>query len=486
MGRALYRKHRPKKLSEIIGQEHITDTLSNALKNQKISHAYLFTGPRGVGKTSIARILAYEVNKLPYDDEGTQMDIIEIDAASNRRIDEIRELKERVNIAPTSAKYKVYIIDEVHMLTKEAFNALLKTLEEPPEHVIFILATTEAHKVPDTIISRTQRFTFKPVDSEKVVDHLISIAKSEDIVIDLEALKLIANHGEGSFRDSISLLDQVRNSSDKITLSDIQKIIGQAPEDILTNVLKSVGSHDLQTISASLNELRSHGVQSSQIAKQLSAKIRDEIITNKLSIQIEDAISLLSELLSVSSASDTNIALELALYKIVIDDKYSSNTENGSKSLITEIPNTESKIPDPKTEIIIQPATESKQQSGTSNNKSTNIDLDNTSWQEVLSAIKTKQNTLYGIARMAVPKFEPGKLTLVLNFPFHLKRLNDTKNKQYIEDLIIKITGKNVKIECQLDNQLVNETPITPINELSNVDNLETISNIFGGAEIVE
>src|SRR3989344_1563918 len=141
MGKALYRKHRPKKLSEIIGQEHITDTLSHALKSGAISHAYLLTGPRGVGKTSIARILAYEFNGLPYDEEATHLDIIEIDAASNRRIDEILELKERVHIAPTSAKYKVYIIDEVHMLTKEAFNALLKTLEEPPEHVIFILAT---------------------------------------------------------------------------------------------------------------------------------------------------------------------------------------------------------------------------------------------------------------------------------------------------------------------------------------------------------
>src|SRR4030095_1533830 len=139
MGRALYRKYRSKKLSEVVGQEHITTTLENALKNDHLSHAYLLTGPRGVGKTSVARILAYEVNGLPYDEDATHLDIIEIDAASNRRIDEIRELRQRVHNAPASAKYKVYIIDEVHMLTKEAFNALLKTLEEPPEHAIFIL-----------------------------------------------------------------------------------------------------------------------------------------------------------------------------------------------------------------------------------------------------------------------------------------------------------------------------------------------------------
>src|SRR5215475_16134213 len=179
MGQALYRKHRPKKLSEVIGQEHITKTLSEALKQGRISHAYLFTGPRGVGKTSIARILAHEINGLPYTDDSTHLDIIEIDAASNRRIDEIRDLRDKVNVAPTSAKYKVYIIDEVHMLTREAFNALLKTLEEPPAHVVFILATTEAHKLPETIISRTQRYSFKPGETTKVIDHLRAIAKQE-------------------------------------------------------------------------------------------------------------------------------------------------------------------------------------------------------------------------------------------------------------------------------------------------------------------
>src|SRR5665213_204463 len=156
MGQALYRKYRSKSLGEIVGQEHITTALTHALKQGTLSHAYLLTGPRGVGKTSVARILAHAVHGLPYDSEATHLDIIEIDAASNRRIDEIRELRERVYNAPTSAKYKVYIIDEVHMLTREAFNALLKILEEPHNHVIFILATTESHKLPDTIISRTQ------------------------------------------------------------------------------------------------------------------------------------------------------------------------------------------------------------------------------------------------------------------------------------------------------------------------------------------
>src|SRR3990167_544034 len=200
MGQALYRKNRPKSFAEVIGQEQITETLEKAIKDGRISHAYLLAGPRGVGKTSVARILAHEVNKLTYKDESIHLDIIEIDAASNRRIDEIRDIRQKVHIAPTSAKYKVYIIDEVHMLTKEAFNALLKTLEEPPEHCIFILATTEVHKLPETIISRTQRFTFKPVEKDKAIAHLKSIAKKEGIDIEPTALDLLADHGSGRDR----------------------------------------------------------------------------------------------------------------------------------------------------------------------------------------------------------------------------------------------------------------------------------------------
>src|SRR5882757_2916171 len=221
MGQALYRKYRSKKLSELVGQEHITKTLEQAIKSGRISHAYLFTGPRGVGKTSTARILAHAINGLPYGDGETHLDIIEIDAASNNSVEDIRDLREKVYVAPSSGKYKVYIIDEVHMLSKAAFNAILKTLEEPPAHAVFILATTEAHKLPQTIVSRTQRFTFRPIEPAKAVKHLRSIAKAEHIDVDDEALQLVASHGDGSFRDSISLLDQARSSSEHIDANTI-------------------------------------------------------------------------------------------------------------------------------------------------------------------------------------------------------------------------------------------------------------------------
>src|SRR6476620_3167321 len=169
MGKALYRKYRSRALKDVVGQEHVTTLLSNAIKSGKTAHAYLFTGPRGVGKTSIARILAHEINELKYDDESVHLDIIEIDAASNNGVEDIRDLRDRVQITPVSAKKKIYIIDEVHMLSKQAFNALLKTLEEPPEHVVFILATTDIDKVPETIISRTQRHTFRRASEAGII-----------------------------------------------------------------------------------------------------------------------------------------------------------------------------------------------------------------------------------------------------------------------------------------------------------------------------
>ncbi len=481
MGKALYRKYRPKLLAEIIGQEHITDTLSNSLKQGTISHAYLFTGPRGVGKTSIARILAHQVNDLPYNESQPHLDIIEIDAASNRRIDEIRELKERVYVAPTSAKYKVYIIDEVHMLTKEAFNALLKTLEEPPDHAIFILATTEAHKVPETIISRTQRFSFKPVSAEKVAEHLKHIAKQERINIDNEALELIAQHGGGSFRDSISLLDQIRSTHTQLASEHVRQALGQAPDAMLAVIAQTINDGDLPAIADILAQLRDQGIQASQVAHQLSALLRNDILQSRPAFPPEQTLALLHQLAAIPAAHEPGVKLELVLYGAGLANAGTQQHEPQQQQKTLEKadnakPDTPPKIDSPLPVLskpkpaIYKPGSEA----------------DSKTWQQILTAVKAHHNTLYGIARMAVPHFESGKLTLTFAFAFHKNRLTDSKNQQALLRIIKDITGQNLILECVVDITAKPAIDVSKPKPPQDIVDLETISNIFGTAEVVE
>lgn len=275
--RALYRRYRPKTLSEVVGQEQVTETLRNALAQNKIFHAYLFIGPRGTGKTSVARIFAHEINKFKYELEDDYVDIIEIDGASNRGIDNIRELREKVAIAPTSGKYKVYIIDEVHMLTKEAFNALLKTLEEPPKHVIFIMATTDAYKVPITITSRAQTYTFKLADYKVMFNYLKSISEKEKIKITDDALDVVVKKGGGSFRDSMSLLDQISNLSDKeITKELVIQAMGLPEDEKIEKILNLYRDGNILDITTALRELLTSGIKAETLAEEMINKIISE------------------------------------------------------------------------------------------------------------------------------------------------------------------------------------------------------------------
>jgi DNA polymerase-3 subunit gamma/tau len=280
MGKALYRKYRSRSLDEIVGQEHVTAILKNAIAQDRIGHAYLFTGPRGVGKTSIARILAHEINELPYSDESAHLDIIEIDAASNNGVDDIRDLREKVTLTPTSAKKKIYIIDEVHMLSKPAFNALLKTLEEPPAHVVFILATTDIDKLPETIISRTQRYTFKQASPADIVVNLERIVAAEKISIATEALELIATYSGGSYRDSVSLLDQlasIHTSDKEISVSDIESALGLASSTAIHQLLEGLVSKDFSATTSRLQQLIAGGIQPTIIATQIIQSIQSSL-----------------------------------------------------------------------------------------------------------------------------------------------------------------------------------------------------------------
>ena len=304
--KALYRRYRPKTLSEVIGQEQVTNILQNSLKNDKLAHAYLFIGPRGTGKTSVARILAHEINGFKYELEDDYLDIIEIDAASNTGVDNIRDLRERAIIAPTKGKYKIYIIDEVHMLSKSAFNALLKTLEEPPEHVIFIMATTDAYKVPITITSRSQTYTFKLADPNTMFDYLKQIAKKENINITDDALKIVVKRGGGSFRDSLSLLDQISTLSDeKIDADLITKALGLPQAETITNILNGYAAGDANRIREQLQSLLDSGIKPDVIAENLIS----EILANPQPIHLE----LLDKLLDVSRSAYPHAKLLLAV-----------------------------------------------------------------------------------------------------------------------------------------------------------------------------
>lgn len=291
--RALYRVWRPQRFEDLVGQEHVTKTLMNALSEKHLTHAYLFNGPRGTGKTSAAKILAKAVNcvrgpaKEPCNEceacrritEGSMMDVVEIDAASNRGVDEIRDLRDKVKYAPTEVRYKVYIIDEVHMLTTEAFNALLKTLEEPPEHVIFILATTEPHKLPPTIISRCQRFTFRRISFEKIVSRLRTICQTMDISFDEEALLAIAQAADGGLRDALSLLDQVLAFNGKsLNIEAVQAVTGSASREMVLAILIDLVDQNLASALQKLEECIVGGIEPEKFIQDFIHVCRDLLL----------------------------------------------------------------------------------------------------------------------------------------------------------------------------------------------------------------
>ncbi len=340
MYQALYRKYRPKTLDDVCGQDVIVKIIRNSILNNQINHAYLFAGPRGTGKTSIAKIFAKIINcENPIDctpcgkctscTQENNSDIIEIDAASNNGVDEIRELRNKVNLLPAYGKYKVYIIDEVHMLTQGAFNALLKTLEEPPAHVIFILATTDPHKVIDTILSRCQRLDFKKISNEAIVDNLSKIAKKEKIDIDQNALNEIAKLADGGMRDSVGMLDQARAYTEgKITINDIHDINGTLTENDLKELLENIINNQLDEVLEKIDNYNDKGKNFVKLAEEFTDFIRNILLFKEAPNYFKERIQNITNYEEISS----KISIKELFYIIEILNKYSFEMKNNNNS----------------------------------------------------------------------------------------------------------------------------------------------------------
>lgn len=480
MSQALYRKYRSKALAEVVGQEHITDVLAQAIKSGHIAHAYLLTGPRGVGKTSIARILAHEINKLPYTDESTHLDIIEIDAASNRRIDDIRDLREKVHTAPTSAAYKVYIIDEVHMLTGESFNALLKILEEPPAHVIFILATTELHKLPATIVSRTQRYTFRPIPGDKVVSHLKHIAKQEKIDITDEALDLIAAHGDGSFRDSISLLDQLSAHDQKIDESIVESMLGLAPKERIEKLVDQLVARDSNAVAASLDQFQKAGNSNGMVTRQLTETLRQSATKHP------ELYELLDKLLEVPKAYDPSLKLMTTLVLFTLEG--SKPAPRSAPAIAAKPALTIEKLPEPpiprakpvkEEPKAVEPAEPVIQPSDA-------IAFDIARWPEVMAQIRTKNAPLYSIVKQMVPSSEKDGLLLILSskFALHSSKLQNPKYRGSLLSIITDLCNGCPELEIRIDKSIeIAPEPPRPTPTLSS--QATSVAAMMGGGEAV-
>lgn len=464
MSKTLYRKYRSKSLNEVIGQSHITSILAKAIEQGKITHAYLFTGPRGVGKTSVARILAHQINQLPYTDETTHLDIIEIDAASNNSVEDIRDLRDKVQIAPVSAQKKIYIIDEVHMLSKSAFNALLKTLEEPPEHIVFILATTDADKLPATIVSRTQQFSFRPIGLTDIVDHLRFIAQSEKIAISDDALRLIAERGEGSFRDSISLLDQLTGLSDdqsEITASSVEDILGMAPKKLIESLVESIESNDQKHTLELLNQASDKGIDSILLAKQLAQDIRRNL-ANKIHL-----IDLLDKLLEVPKSSQPDIKLITVLLS-------NSGQHQPPKSVALAAPVYEVKASVAKLEKQVEIEAPSKPEpikQKVKKPKSAPVDF---SWNSFLDHISKLCFALHSVLQKCNYNLSDDKLTIYTGNAFYKKKLDDTKYKTILHTGLNEIGAEGLDIETI-------PTPAPPKSS-----QVAAIAAIMGGGEEVK
>jgi DNA polymerase-3 subunit gamma/tau len=498
----LARKWRPRTFEEVVGQEHITKTLAGAIKQNRVSHAYLFTGPRGIGKTTTARLLAKALNcekgptPVPCNKcinckeiaIGSSLDVLEIDGASNRGIDEVRDLREKVKFAPASSKYKIYIIDEVHMLTTEAFNALLKTLEEPPPHVIFILATTAPFKLPLTILSRCQRFDFRRIKSKDIAKKLAEIAKDEGLEISEDILFQIARASEGSMRDGISVLDQLISlGGKKVTQENLQAILGIVPQETFFELTKAIGENNTKEALNIINQIIDQGYDLRHFATDLlehfrnllMLKINEEVVDLPKDLRErlkefrerfdQDRLLRMVEIVSqareeMKRSEKVRLILEMAVVKLTrlkptlsVDEilgKIGSIEERlGITPAQEELPIEEV----PKEEVPAEKVLARRSLGEGGKDEASYLELGGIkdAWGEVVKEIK-KDSALTGAFLMEGEPIalKDNLLTIDFNedFKFHKEQIEEKENRKLIQKALNKVFGKDFTIECRLTN----------------------------------
>ena len=539
MHKALYRVYRPKTFEDVVGQEHIVKTLKNQIKNNNIGHAYLFSGTRGTGKTSTAKIFARAVNCLnPTNEEPCNeceictdtlndniMDIVEIDAASNNSVDDIRELRESVKYTPSKAKYKVYIIDEVHMLSQGAFNALLKTLEEPPSYVIFILATTEPHKIPATILSRCQRFDFKRVSSKDIASRMAYICKKENIDAEDKALSLIARNSQGALRDALSILDQCMSfGNEKIEYNDVIELLGTVNIDELFELSQAILDENTKKSLQILNEFIIWGKDIRNLINDLIDHFRnlmvckvskdlDEIISlpeesierlknQAENININDLIRILNILSetqdSMKSSSNTRILAEVTMMKIA-----QPMFDESKEALIKRIENLEQIIESGNIKVVtvqneanenlvpqdinVDNTQEEVENVVYENVKSEDVSLVESSWKKIIQKIKDdRKPSIYALLK-EVNSFNVKDNILYLifndNFSFARSRLSSQDTIKYVESVIRDVINRSFNIQIYLKSEVANLN----LEETSNkVDEGEEILKKIVDKDILE
>ena len=502
---ALYRKWRPRTFDEVVGQEHIVRTLRNALTSGRIHHAYLFAGPRGTGKTTTARLLAKAVNCLSVEEqrpcnecaicqainEGRLLDLIEIDAASNTGVDDVRELRERVGFRPNEARYKVYVIDEVHMLSTSAFNALLKTLEEPPPHAIFVLATTEAQKIPDTVVSRCQRFNFHRISVNEIVDRLAWMVEQENIPADREALTIIARQATGSMRDAESLLDQLASYDDAgITVAEVRSALGTGASETVIQVTDALAQGDVAQGLSTINAAVDEGADPRQFARQMVEYLRALLllrlksgvvpthISDDMRPQLEaQAASLTPQSLARAVRLFNQAAVEakggwqpqLPLEMAFIEAVFPADAENpGPKQPVPANPrtppparNSTSPPPQPRSaparstsppRVVREPA--AAYDASKSGAGSVTPHALRNRWSELLNALRPRNLSLEALMHSCEPvAVEEDVVVLGFAHKFHRSKVEEDHNKQIVEEVLSDLLGQQYRVRCVLAQQ---------------------------------